>query len=168
MKFRWEKKYLYWGLTAFAVIAASIVFYLTIDKITVVWAYVKKLMDILTPFTLGFVFAYLMDPVMDFFERLLLLGLNKTKLKKKERIARYIAITITLIVVALLLAGFLLMIIPELGRSIKSIVNNLSIYLMNLEKWIFSVLNSTQIENFLTTEFDSLNTSITKWASEQA
>ena len=27
MKFRWDKKYLYWGVTGFAVICASLLFY---------------------------------------------------------------------------------------------------------------------------------------------
>ena len=32
MKFRWEKKYLYWGLTAFLVIVCSISFFLLLNR----------------------------------------------------------------------------------------------------------------------------------------
>ena len=33
MNFKWDKKYLYWGVTAFLVIAAAIVFFLGLSQI---------------------------------------------------------------------------------------------------------------------------------------
>lgn len=167
MKFRWEKKYLYWGLTAFLVIAASIVFYFAINKFTVIWGYVKKLLNILAPFTMGFVFAYLLDPIMAFCERLLIISMKKSKYQKKERLCRYLAIFITFIIAGLLVTGFLLMIIPELITSVKSIVDNLQVYLANLETWLAKVISSTPLEGYLTTEVHSINASIIKWATQK-
>ena len=33
--FRWDKKYLYWGITAFCVVAAAILFYMALNYLPV-------------------------------------------------------------------------------------------------------------------------------------
>ena len=62
-QFKWDKKYLYWGVTAFCVIACSIIFYLTFDRIAVVGKFIKKLVDILSPFIWGLIITYLLAPL---------------------------------------------------------------------------------------------------------
>lgn len=42
MKFRWNKKYLYWGMTAFAVICAGLLFYFVIFRMDVLFQGLKK------------------------------------------------------------------------------------------------------------------------------
>lgn len=69
MKFRWEKKYLYWGLTAFLVIVCSISFFLLLNRFNEVMDALRFLGDLLMPFVLGLAIAYLLNPVMEFFER---------------------------------------------------------------------------------------------------
>ena len=67
-KFRWDKKYLYWGLTAFCVIAASILFYMLITRFPDVSGAMSKLGKILSPFIWGFIISYLLTPVMRWLE----------------------------------------------------------------------------------------------------
>ena len=66
-RFGGDKKYLYWGLTAFAVIAASICFYLLLSR----WAGVARafgaLMHIVAPFIWGFAINSLLRPARVFF-----------------------------------------------------------------------------------------------------
>ena len=75
-RFGGDKKYLYWGLTAFAVIACSIAFYMLIAR----WGDVVKgfsaLVHIIAPFIWGFAITYLLRPAMVFFERTLTLPLG--------------------------------------------------------------------------------------------
>ena len=63
-KFRWDKKYLYWGMTAFFVIAAAVLFYMLITRFPDVSGAINKLGRIFSPFIWGFVITYLLTPVM--------------------------------------------------------------------------------------------------------
>ena len=47
MKFRWDKKYLYWGVTGFAVICASLLFYFGLFHMDVLWGKVHNLFTFL-------------------------------------------------------------------------------------------------------------------------
>ena len=69
MKFRWNKKYLYWGMTAFAVISASLLFYFIIFRMDILLGRAKKLTSILMPVICGAIIAYLLIPIVNFQER---------------------------------------------------------------------------------------------------
>lgn len=62
--FRWDKKYLYWGITAFCVIACAIVFYMALNYLPAVGSAIGKLLSILSPFLWGLVISYLLLPAM--------------------------------------------------------------------------------------------------------
>ena len=49
MRFRWDKKYLYWGVTAFCVIAASIVFFLILSKISAIKGFFGIILKVIKP-----------------------------------------------------------------------------------------------------------------------
>ena len=54
-RFNWDKRYLYWGVTAFCVIAAALLFYFAVGNITVFGNAVSRLVSILAPFICYFV-----------------------------------------------------------------------------------------------------------------
>jgi predicted PurR-regulated permease PerM len=62
--FRWDKKYLYWGITAFCVIACAILFYMALNYIGLVGKAIKSLVRILSPFIWGLVITYLLNPLV--------------------------------------------------------------------------------------------------------
>lgn len=66
MKVKWSKKYLSAGITAFFVVAASILFLLFLLKFDVVSKWVGTVISILMPIILGLAFAYLLNPVQNF------------------------------------------------------------------------------------------------------
>ena len=68
MKYKWDKKYLYWGITALAVIiAARLLDAIFISGTTVFGSFISKLLGALSPVFYGFAFAYLLNPVENFF-----------------------------------------------------------------------------------------------------
>ena len=69
MKYRWHKKYLYWGVTAFCVIAAAIVFFLGLSQIEPILEKIGAFLSILTPVLYGFIIAYILSPVATYFEK---------------------------------------------------------------------------------------------------
>ena len=62
--FKWDKKYLYWGITAFCVVACAILFYMALNYIGVVGRAIKALVRILSPFIWGLVITYLLTPLV--------------------------------------------------------------------------------------------------------
>lgn len=66
--FRWDKKYLYWGITAFCVVAAAILFYMALNYIGAVGSAISALVKILSPFIWGLVISYLLGPLVRTFE----------------------------------------------------------------------------------------------------
>ena len=67
--FRWDKKYLYWGITAFLVIAAAILFYLALRFLPTLGKALVSLFGILSPFVWGLVLSYLLHPLMRSLEK---------------------------------------------------------------------------------------------------
>ena len=55
--FRWDKKYLYWGITAFCVIACSILFFMALNYMDELRNGIARLLQILSPFIWGLVIA---------------------------------------------------------------------------------------------------------------
>ena len=69
MKFRWDNKYLYWGVTGFVVVAASMLFYFGIFQMGVLIRGISIFLHILMPILYGAAIAYLICPITNFLER---------------------------------------------------------------------------------------------------
>lgn len=99
MKYRWDKKYLYWGITALAVIvAARLIDVMFISGTTAagvsgaaspdtsgtiaIGAFLSKLMGALAPIFYGFAIAYLLNPVETFFEKNVYMKISARKRSK--------------------------------------------------------------------------------------
>ena len=69
MKYRWDKKYLYWGMTALFVIIFSICFYYLLFHGVKIHDNILHLVRIGMPIIMGFIIAYLLTPIVNFFEK---------------------------------------------------------------------------------------------------
>lgn len=61
MKFKWDKKYLYWGVTAFSVLVAGLLLYYVLFRMDTIFNGFKKIYGILMPIIFGGIIAYLLD-----------------------------------------------------------------------------------------------------------
>ena len=64
MKFKFDKKYLYWGITAFLVIVASILFYYILFHSSKLSHTIQTFIKFAMPIIDGFVLAYLITPIL--------------------------------------------------------------------------------------------------------
>ena len=85
MKEKLENKYIAWGLTIFSVFAALILLFFAIYRWHYITAFITNIVIILMPFIYGVVIAYLMNPVLKFFENRVYEPLLKKKFKKKAK-----------------------------------------------------------------------------------
>ena len=159
MKFRWNKKYLYWGMTAFAVISASLLFYFIIFRMDILLGRAKKLNSILMPVICGAIIAYLLIPIVNFQERKIFHFLEEKKQftleKKHKKIIRYTSIFFALVFAFFIIYSLLAMIIPSILESIISIINDSPRYVQNIKHWLESILKDNP--EWQTMVFDYLN-----------
>lgn len=85
MKIEFDKKYFSVAVYAFLVIAASVLFFAAVMNFSDIWAFICKIAGIMTPFFYGFALAYLINPVLHFFEDKVLVKLSGGKMKPKLR-----------------------------------------------------------------------------------
>ena len=71
--------YLKWGLTIFLTVCAILVFYDTFYMSGALQRLLSKLASILSPVLVGLVMAYLLAPIVNWFEKLILAGLHRIK-----------------------------------------------------------------------------------------
>ena len=167
-RFHWDKKYLHWGVTAFLVVAASILFYMALNYLPVLKKALQKLANILNPFIWGLVFTYLLTPLMRTLERSCFFPLGKKlyeKSKKSEdkarRFGRALSVLVSIIVLLAVLTALVYMILPQLYSSIETIVTNSPAYLENLGVWVDQTLKDfPAVADFLEARLQELNTNL--------
>ncbi len=159
------KKY---GPFAFALIAAALVLYFILFRGEVVGAALSKIMAVLTPIIYGFAFAYVLNPQMRLIEKGFLHLLRRRKntpTRKVLMVVRVISTFLAVLILLLIVYSLIALMIPELTKSIQNIINNLSTYGENLEKW-FSSFGKGGDEN-VTETVEKAIAAIQKWFSEQ-
>lgn len=144
MKFRIDKKYIHWGITAFLVIAASILFYYLLFHKENISSGFHTFVTITMPILDGLLLSYLLTPILNGVEKKLIsLFCKKFHVeltsRNKKRI-RMLSILITVIIVTFLIYSFFATIIPQLIRSIQSIILQFPVYINNLTVWVQRLL----------------------------
>lgn len=153
MKIKFEKKYIEIGVISFCVIAASLLVYYLLFNHTTLFAAVSNIINIISPVIYGFIFAFLMTPILNYVEKKIIKVLFvkwKIDIVQKQKLIRAISIIITIIFVIAIFYGFFYMVIPRVRDSIISIVNQFDTYLTNFKKWLdtFFADNPKVAKNF--------------------
>ena len=169
MKHFWEKnEYVKWGLTAFLVIAAEILFYMFLQHAGVVLGWLGSVLKVLAPIIWGLVIAYILWPGTKYFQyKLFLPWLNRRfpKRTNNERTSRLLSV-IVVITLALLFIGVLLwIVIPQVYTSVESIVANAPEYLQTISDFIERFFeNYPNLESALLEATGNVSDSIVDWA----
>lgn len=147
-----NRNHIRWGITAFLVILASLVSYYIIFHIDNFKGILSKIFIILMPVIDGMVIAYLLTPLLNYFERKFIKPFFKvlpfTISSKNQRIC---SILVTMIVVFLGFYVFFAMVIPQISTSIKTIIEQFPTYVNTLTIWVSKLLNDNpEIASFIT------------------
>ena len=188
MKFRWDKRYLYWGVTAFLVIAAASVFFLGLSQAEAILEKVFAFLGILTPVLYGFIIAYILSPVATFFEKPCFRRLFYTvQDKKRERflkkypdkeppektfpvrkVARVLSVVVTMILALALFSGVIWILLPQLIDTITSLVNNMPRYVEQVSLWVSEMLeNFPDIKQYALQFTDGISDMLNSWLSTE-
>ena len=164
-RFRWDKKYLYWGITASCVVAAAIVFYLLLNHLSGLREALRKFVRILSPFVWGLVIAYLLYPLQRIYQRHLFAPLAKALYRKSARadravprLAKGLSIFFAEISLLVILAGLVWLVAPQLYSSVERIVVNSQTYVETVDRWVSRLLtNYPEIEAAVTSAVGDLS-----------
>ncbi|MBP3664295.1 MAG: AI-2E family transporter, partial [Tyzzerella sp.] len=109
------------GMSLFIVLVSVIILYFVLLRIDDISNIVNMVLDILNPFIYGLAIAYLLNPVMKFIERYLLIFVGKVvpDYKKKEKLCRFVAVIASIIFLIAIVVALVNMMLPELIRSIR-------------------------------------------------
>ena len=142
MKFRWDNRYLHGGVTAFLVIAASMLFYYGIFHMKTLIVGIKTFLGIMAPIIYGVILAYILSPLINLFEQKLIypqLEKRKIQLKKKgERAVRWACVLFSMFLFWIIIYALIMMVLPQLIRSVMSIIYSFPYYVKVIEKWLNS------------------------------
>ncbi|MBR1660584.1 MAG: AI-2E family transporter [Oscillospiraceae bacterium] len=168
-RYRWDIKYLHWGVTAFLVIAACILFYLLVSHLNLVSAAFRTVGQILSPFIWGLVIAYLLFPLMGIYSRWIFTPLFSRLLKNNPKrdalmhgLVRGSSVTLCILTLLVLIAGLLSLVVPQVIASIERIVENGTNYIDRTGSWLQEKLYHLMGEESqdVAASFDNLSTSL--------
>ena len=149
----------------FAVGCALILTYYVVNNFKVVSEGFARMNDILMPFYIGIVMAYLLCPIYNGTAKVIY-RLNKGRFKKPVndlKLARIIATLISLIVLAVVVGGCIMMILPDLWESIMGLVLGLPETMSRFIQWLRTNLESNpEAMEFLAGKLDGLTDAIIK------
>lgn len=131
MKDPYKRRYFYLMLSIFGAVSLSIVVFFAVYRFKGIGDGLHKLTDILAPFIYGGVVAYLLRPVCNHYEHFFS-GLLPGKWK---RLSNTLAVGLSLLTGILIVYTLIIMIAPQLYRSIFSLWNSLPQKVSQFLEW---------------------------------
>ena len=166
-----KSKYFMWGTAAFCAVGALLLFYDTLFGSRFLLRVGKQALSALLPVLYGAFMAYLLAPVVNFFEGLLF----EKPLRKARAKGRYTSfgvragsILLTWLATGAVVYLFFLFLLPELYRSIVQLVGNVETYYNNTIAWIAHLLETNpQVEHWVVGQLDTYYDSLEAWVTKE-
>lgn len=171
MRNRFRNKYFRLWLTLILVGVALITFHYIISNMGDISGAINTVGDILFPFLLGGVLAYLLCPVYNFTVKFTYhhsLSMFKTK-RRTLNFARVIGSVASILILCLVVGGVLWMIIPELIRSVTNIIESAPTNLNKIRTWIEMELSKGSLsfaEHSIRDALNQLQYKVVMWSKE--
>ncbi len=169
-----KASYWKWGLTVFLTVCAILVFFDALFMESTLLNFLSQLMEILSPVLYGLALAYLLSPILNWFEMLILNTLQNIKALKGRSISpnspwlRAVSIFLTWSVVIFMLYLLMSVLIPQLADSIYALIANTENYYNTAYGWITSLLeNNPELSEQVLRLLDVFHTNSQTFLSEE-
>ena len=129
------------------IVLIGILFYVALVNFGAIRLRIRMFLDVIEPFIVGFVIAYLLNTPVTFFER---------KVYRKLRWKRGLAIATVYLLAIVVIVVLLNMILPQVVSSVMALINNIEGYLDNLNRLVDSLVARFELENAIDDGIDSL------------
>lgn len=135
-----DNHYLGWGVTAVAVVCAILLIYDIVFRDSIVMRYASSFIEIIAPVIYGAFIAYLLAPAVNWFERII--APRSKRVREQKTWLRAVSILLTWVVVAALLYALLLVVIPELYKSVLQLIANGEGYYNTIVAWAQDIVEN--------------------------
>ena len=135
---RLQKRWLFFGIVALVFVAAYCI--VNRDRLASFFSSAEGIGNILSPLFIGCIIAYLVNPILKFYEYFVF-----RKLKRKGNLRLFISIFCAFLTAFAILAVLVAMVIPELYKSIKELVTNYQTYLNGLLGYIQTAIDKLEL-----------------------
>lgn len=139
IKVAWAK-----GFSQFLALAGAILLVFVLFKFDAIMAQIVRIINILMPIIMGIVLAYLINPMVEFYDRKLSNSLGKAIEKKcgKRPSMRGVSILISLAIIIAIIVVLIMMVVPQLVSNITNAVSLLPDQIQDLVKKITELYNN--------------------------
>lgn len=161
LKLAWSK-----GLSLFMAMAGAILLVFLLFRFDSILDQILRVCNILMPIIMGIVIAYLLNPVVEFYERHLDRSLGKfiEKKTKKKVSMRGLSIFISVLIVLAVIALLIMMVVPQIYTNISNLVYSLPEQIQNLVGKLMELAkNNEKVRNAINGFYDNIMNYITNW-----
>ncbi|MBP3493327.1 MAG: AI-2E family transporter [Oscillospiraceae bacterium] len=134
-------------MTAFVTVCAILVFYDTFYLSGALGTFLGKTADILAPVLYGAAMAYLLAPLVNWFERMILRLLNKwgkihnpPSTRRTQVFLRVMGITLAWLTMLAVLYLLMSVLVPQLVESVKQLIANAELYYNTAYGWVTALM----------------------------
>ncbi|MCI8574879.1 MAG: AI-2E family transporter, partial [Bacilli bacterium] len=124
-------------------ITFGVCLYILLKNIAIVFGFLKTILTIFMPFILGLIIAFILNVPMSLIEKQL--SKNKKIKIKNANLKRGFSLTLSVIMVLLILIFVIALIIPDLGKTMTSFVEELPNLITNVENSLNELASNNQI-----------------------
>ncbi len=169
--FKWDKKYLYWGVTAFCVVVASIAFFWLLNTWNGARHGIGVVLSALSPVIYGFIIAYLLNKILTIFENRVFKKLCARMFPKDpvkaRKAARIFGIIVTLLLALGFIAGLFAIVLPEITAGVVTIVTNSSGYLESAISWLEKTFDGYALEPMVVEWINTISEKVVDWLQNE-
>lgn len=130
-------------MTAFCVIAVSVIFFYLIKNFSGVMGWISSAIGSILPITVGFIVAYLLNPILRILEYQCFYPFLKRKchrIKDPKKTAHTLAAVCSLLIFLLAVFLFFYLVIPQLYVSIVQLISDMDGYYRTVTQWFDKLL----------------------------
>ena len=169
-KLKLKESFLKHGLLYFLVGVALIVTYYCVNHVGVIASGVAKINDILMPFYMGIIMAYLMCPLYNATVRGIYRakkGRSKTPVKEL-RLAKFFATIVAVAAILGIVTGFFALIGPDLWDSVTGLVLGIPDATAKVQDWINNhIVENPALVDLLEDKLENISTMAIDWAQQK-
>ena len=164
-----KKRYVQVGLTVFCTVCAILLFYDTLFGRRVLLTLGGKFLAAIAPILYGSFMAYMLAPMVDFFEDLSPQVKAAGARNRRAALAiRALSILLTWAVIGILLYLLASVLLPELYKSILQLVTNAELYYRTISGWVEHLLETNPaLEQWVVTQMNTYYTDINTWLTKE-
>lgn len=157
---RRNSKFFKWGVTAFVVLVAAVLFWLIFSNLKGVYELILEFLSIISALLYGCVFAYLMNPILEFAEKIYgrILKNWKCKDSTKHSVIRTAGVATTVLIFLGTVYAFFALIIPSIAGSISELIRpeKLQEYYDTVKNWVHDVFADSAVEKWVDSNFSEV------------